>query len=891
MPEPAGLARRLGGLLPRRVRDALFTPALHDLRAEALQRGDTGGAARIVHALRVLLLFLDCLRVALVPASTPRPAGSRRPPSTRPELFSMMLTDVRQAASRLVRQPGFTAASVLTLALGIALSVAIFAVFEAVVLRPLPYPDGDEIVILNHRERATQATKQFIAAGDFADLVARRQALAELAMYQSMSMTVTGEGDPFRVPTLLVGPGMLDLLRFRPALGRAFQEAEHLEDAAPVIILGHRFWQEHFGADPAVVGRSVILQGEPRTVIGVAPEGFAFPPGATVDIVVPWWVFAEAPEQRKAAWYFAAGRLAPGHTAESATEDVARVAAWMEAEYPDQNVGSEYFVTPLRDQMVGNTKLALQLLLAAVLLVMLIACANVANLQLARALSRRKEISLQLALGSGWYRIVRQFLAESLVLAGLAGALGVTLATWGSRLLVALVPASIGAPGLDEVRLNGPVLAFAVGVAALAATVFGLASAAAVRAEGSGGALVTGGRASSGRAARRASATLVVAEVALALVLVIGTGLVMRTFDAVLAVDPGFRTEGVTYAQVSIPTDRYADPLARQAFHRTFTESLLAIPGVDAVGTAVVTPLTGNNWTAPFERMDQPVPPGERPPDVGWQTASGGWFEAMGVPLLSGRLFDERDGPDTPPVVIVSRSLEKRFFPEGSVIGHFVNVGGPEPAEIVGVVGDVRRASLTVAPREDLYLPVERNPQGQIGWFIHSTPADQPAVAAALRGALRSVEPDALLGSIRSMSERAQASAAVPNLLRWLLGVFSASALLLAATGIYGVTSYAVRQRTREIGTRMAVGATAGDILRMVLRDGASVAATGVALGLGVGLLASRALRSVLFGVSSADPLTLGTACALLFATALLASWLPARRAAALDAARTLSQP
>jgi putative ABC transport system permease protein len=400
--------------------------------------------------------------------------------------------------------------------------------------------------------------------------------------------------------------------------------------------------------------------------------------------------------------------------------------------------------------------------------------------------------------------------------------------------------------------------------------------------------LVTAGRSSMGRLARRATSALVMLEVALAVVLLTGAGLILRSFAGLLAVDPGFEYDRVMTMTVQLPPDRYADPMARSAFFERAFESMRAVPGVEEVGAAVVIPLTGNNWTMPFERPEHPVPPGERAPDVGWQVASGGFFRALQIPLVAGRLFGPQDRPGNPPVVIISEAIQERYFPNESAVGRQVKLG-QQTAEIVGVVGNIRRAGLNDQPRADMYLPFELNPGGQITLFAR-TSSDPADTHPALRSALRTAEPNTVFLNETSLAEFASESIRVTELLLWLLGVFSAAALLLAAIGIYGVMSYVVRQRVREIGTRMAVGATRQNILWLVLGQGIRIAAVGLAAGLALGLLAARSLRSVLYGVSATDPLTLGVATALLALTALFACLIPALRASAVDPARTVAQ-
>jgi predicted permease len=788
-----------------------------------------------------------------------------------------------------VREPAFTAAAVLTLALGVGANVAVFAVVEAVLLRPLPYADGERLVILNHRDVRTGITKEFIAIGDYVDLVERQTAFEDIVGYGTFRTTVTAEGEPWELRGLYAAPGMFELMRLRPVVGRGLEAEDSRPDAAPVMVLGHDVWQDRFGGDPSVVGRSVRVGRGERTIVGVAPQGFRFPPDATTDAIVPMPVPVAAPASRKSEWIFAVARLNAQHTTESGTANLAEISHQMERDHPDQNQGSTYYVVTLRDALVGSTRTALLLLLAAVAVVLLIACANVANLQLARSLARRRELAVRMALGAGRRRLTAMLLSESLALAIVAALVGVLFAQWGARALVALVPDSVRVPGLAEVRLDGSVLMFALALTIATTLVFGIVSAVTLRLEHAADVLVTAGRATMGRLARRATSGLVVVEVALAVVLLMGAGLILRSFAALLGIDPGFRHENVLTLQIGIPAERYADVTARSVYYERTFEALGGLPGVEAAGAAVVVPLTGNNWTAPFERAEHPVPAGERAPDVGWQVASGGFFEALRIPLLKGRLFDGRDRPGGAPVVIISESIERTYFPGENPVGRQIRLGNGT-AEIVGVVGDIRRAGLRDDPRADLYFPFEMNPtNNQITVFVR-TAGDPVAVVPSVQSAMRAIEPAVVFRQTRTLSDIAAESVRETELVLWLLSAFALCALVLAAVGIYGVMSYLVRQRTREIGTRMAVGATKRDILVLVMRHGVVVALAGIGSGVGLGLLAARSLRSILYGVTAADPPTLVAATLVLALTTLAACWLPALRAATVDPARTLTQ-
>ena len=494
---------------------------------------------------------------------------------------------------------------------------------------------------------------------------------------------------------------------------------------------------------------------------------------------------------------------------------------------------------------------------------------------------------MRMALGASRGQIASQLVAESLVLALLAGGVGVAAAYWGVPALVALVPATVTAPALADVGLNVGVLLFTLGLALATTMAFGLITAAGAMADRSGEALVAPGRVSASRGARRAATLLVVTEVALAVVLLIAAGLILRTSRQLLSVDPGFARAHVTAVDIALPAGIYATPAARQAFYARAFPAVRALPGVAAAG-AVVMPLTGNNWTSAFQRADQPLPPGERPPDVGWQNASGGFFDALRIPLKSGRVFDATDRPDSPPVVIISEAIERRFFPGDRAVGRRVRLGTAE-AEIVGVVGDIRRASLTDEPRADMYFPFERQPGGSTTLFVRMLESGTATDARTIVAALRAIEPKIVIGDITTLDRVAASSMAETTLALWLFGVFAAIALALAAIGVYGVMSYAVRQRSREIGMRVALGATRVDILWLVAKQGGLIALVGLALGVGGGLIAAQSMSAMLFQVSAADPRTLAWSIGVLAAALAVACYVPARRAARLDAARTLS--
>jgi putative ABC transport system permease protein len=878
MPE---FRRGLGRFLPRSAERELFHPSLEDLRAERR------GGFRL--QLAILMLWLDCWRVWATDSREQKPPIRRRSDTDflRPgTLADMLIQDFRRAFRLFRLEPGFSAAAILTLALGIGANTALFAVVEAVLLRPLPVADADTLVILKHRAVATGISKEFLAVGDLLDFRERLRTLEQIAAYANFQNTLLGDGEPMRVEGLSITPEGLTALRLQPEMGRLFEAADARQGAPPVIMISHDLWQSRFGSDPNILSRSIEIGVSRRLVVGVMPPGFQFPPGANTHVLVPLVLPATAPPQRQSGWIPAFGRLRPGETVASASAELAALASEFEARYPDQNRGTQYYAEPLRDALVGDSKRPLLLLLAAVGFVLLIACVNVGNLLLARSLARRQEMAVRTALGAAWTRLASQVLVEGLVLALAGCAAGVLIAWQLAPALAAMVPETARVPGLRDVGLNGSVVMFSIAASVIAALLFGGVACLSLASHEQRSALaVTRGTSMSG-GARRAAAGLVVAEIALAGILLVGAGLTLRSFANLIAVDPGFTTANVLVVQTVLPTARYPTQPARAAFYARAFETLEALPEIEHAGVASVTPLTGNNWTIPFERVDRPAPAGVKPPDVGWQASTGGYFQALRIPLLEGRLFDDRDASATIAPVIISQSIAREYFPNESPIGHRLRNGANE-TEIVGVVGDIRRAALTDRPRADMYLAFARFADA-FGTFFVRTTGDPEQALPVVRNALRSLEPNIIVMRARSMDEVASASTAVTQLAMRLLAGFAAVALTLAAVGIYAVMAYSVRRRTRELGTRVALGASRGDIIRLVMREGGAITVAGVLVGLTTALLAARSLSAVLFGVPPSDPWSIAAAAIILGLTAMAACYVPARRASRVDPARTL---
>lgn len=798
----------------------------------------------------------------------------------------MIAKQLRQAARSLRRDRGFTLATVATLGLGMGATLAVFSIVEAVLLRPLPYAAADRIVVFNHHDSRTGITKEYVGIGDVVDIGLRSRSFDAIGTFGQMEATITGLGDPFRIPALLVTSGASDALSVKTILGRGFNADDSRQGAGPVAIVGNRFWRERLGSDPAVVGRSLRISGTDVSVVGVAEAGWRFPPNADTDLILSQTMPAQAPAQRR-DWTQAVARLKRGVSVQAAGSEVAAIARQLETEFPATNQASQYLVLPLRDALVGSTKKALVLLFAAVGILMLIAWANVANLLFARSLGRRRDMAVRVALGANRGRVAAHVLAETALIAVCGAGIGLVVAQWGAKALVLLVPSTVSVPGLDVVRLNWPVVAFAFGLTILATFFFGGITASRARFTGLSSILSSGVRSSFSQSAQRTLSSIVSAEIAFAVLLLFGAGLVLRSFSALLAVDPGFSSDHVARVAIALPADRYATPEARKAVFDRIFDGVAAIPGVSALGTAAITPLTGNHWTHQLVLPSAPLAEGERPPEVGWQVASQGYFKALKIPLIEGRLFDQSDNPKSHPVVIVSDALAKRFFPNRSPVGQLVQQGNAT-AEIVGVVGSIRRGALSEEPSADMYLPFERQPSSQTMLFVRTT-GDPARAKSSIAQAIKAIEPAVLLDDARTLEEVAGLSLATSRLLLDLLMVFAVVALVLAAIGIYGVTAYSVEQRAREIGTRIALGAPKRDVYRLIFGRGAAIWVTGAAVGIGASLFASRVLTTVLYSTSTADPVVLLTVPAALLIVTLGACYIPARRAASVDPKTTLS--
>jgi putative ABC transport system permease protein len=793
-----------------------------------------------------------------------------------------LVQDVRYAIRLLLKRPGFAAVAILTLALGIGATTAIFTVVNAVLLSPLPFRDAARLVEVRIISKNGEGFP--LPDADFLAWRSQNQTSDAVAVYWASPATLTGEGAPDRIGGAAVTDRFFDVLGARPLLGRVFQEGDDKPGAAKLVVLGHGFWTRRFRADPGVVGRTVLLDGVSHTVIGVVPAGFRFP----LEDIDVWSTLTMNPPTRRGPYYTTGiARLKPGVDIAELRANLASVAAGLKRQYPAPDDWTIDAV-PLQDAIVGDVRQILYVLLGAVGFLLLIATANVANLLLARAATREREIAVRGALGAGRRRIVAQLLTESVVLAIVSGLVGLLLAASGTQGLLAMAPKGI--PRLDEVRMHVPVFLFALGVASICGVVFGLVPALRASRTPLVETLKDGGRGASGTSHRRVQRLLVVAEIALALVLSAGAGLMIRSFAELQRVSPGFDPGHLLTFEVALPRASYKDDAAVRRFYDALIQKLEAVPGVRSVGLTVSLPPNLLQVTDNFMVDGQVLPPNQSAPVGPVVMASDALFRTLGVPLIRGRVFDARDEAGGAPTVIVNDALARKYLNGVDAVGRHLRIGGPERPigptnpwmEIVGVVGDIKYSGLEAAPEPTYYMPYRQNPwNGQ--FVVIRTTSDPAALGSAAREAVAALDKDLPVARLRTMDDVMTASVAPPKFRTVLVTIFALVGLLLAAIGIYGVMAYAVTERTHELGVRIALGAERGDVVRLVLGEALVLAAAGVSVGLAGAFATTRLIQSLLFGVTTTDATTFAGISALLFLTALAASYLPTRRALRVD--------
>jgi putative ABC transport system permease protein len=812
-------------------------------------------------------------------------------------------SDARRAARSMVAHPAYTAAVVLTLGLGIGANTAIFSVVNAVLLRPLPYDDPSRLVMLWENDRNSGTVREPASVPDLIDFAARNHVFTGMVGMQPRALNFTprtsgGSADAQLLSGAAVTDGFLHTLGITPLRGRGFLPAESAPGGAPVVLISERLWRSRFAGSPAIIGQRVVLEDSSYTVVGVLPDGLelpSMPPGFTtlrsgVDVWLPLAATpTSSPRSRHDVVVIA--RLRAGATVAAAQREMAALAAQLEAEYPRDNDARGVFVEPLATSTVRDVRPALAVLLAAVGLVLLIACANVANLLLARTVSRRREVAVRLALGAGISRIAAQFFVESVLLSIFAAAVGVGIAALGLRALLALAPADL--PRLAGVSLDSRVLAFTLAIAVVLALVFGLLPAFVARGLDVQRTLrEEGGRGSSGaRASARIRGALVVLEVALSVMLVIGAALMIRSVWSLRSVDPGFQPEQLLEGLYQLPPSRYPQDFANYphwtrvlAFHRQLIERLESVPGVKSASVSASDPLhTG--FTNSFVIVGRESE-AESQPEIYVRSASPSYFATAGVGLLRGRMLTDGDDAAAPPVLLINEAGAKRFFPDSDPIGQHIQFWGAA-REIVGVVADEKFAGLASDTPPAVYPPLWQVPMASASLLVRTT-SDPAAAVAAVRREIRKLDPGIALSDVGTMGEALSRSIGKERFTMLLLGSFAALALLLAVIGVHGVLSYAVEQRRHEVGIRMALGAQRGTVLAMVVRQGLSLSLLGIVLGVLGALAVTRLLGALLFGVAPTDFATFALVVVVITLVAALASLLPARAATAIDPASSL---
>jgi putative ABC transport system permease protein len=836
---------------------------LADLHATAVRNGASDADARGK--------ALDTLNAASFLELSKRPRAR-----SRGTVF--MTRDLIYAVRGLRKKPLFTAAAVLTLALGIGANSAIFTVVNAVLLRPLPYPAPDRLMMLWTYNPRQGYDKDVSAYPNFDDWRRQSASFEAMSAYFDANFTLTQAGDPAQIEGAIVTPGFFETLGVAPALGRTFGAGE----AARVAILSHGLWQTRFGGDPAMVGRTVMLNSVSYEVLGVMPASFAHPEAAAVwTPLAPSERLAPLMQSRTAYWLQVVGRLKPGIDRRAAQSEMDMLASALERQYPDANAGIGVRLVPMREEIVGDVRQPLLLLFGTALLVLLIACANVANLLLARAASRQRELAIRTALGAGRRRLIAQLLTESLVLATVGGAAGLLLAAWGIQALPSLAPSDL--PRLTGIRVDTSVILYTSLASLVTGLVFGAAPALQGAAATAGEFLKERGRAESpGARGRRLRAAFAIAEVAVALVLVIGAGLLVRSFVAMNKVDLGFDPRGILAVRVELPRARYSQDAQITAFFNDLASRLRALPGVQSIGLGSSIVRAPQSSTLSVHGRPAQAP-NVRNLSVPYDSVTPEFFTTLRIPLRRGRLFTSADGPATPRVVVVNESLARRFFPDDDALGGRVTYDDPADAQarwltIVGIVADTRRGGVDREPRAELYYPLTQLPDRRM-YVLVRTSGDPLALvrpAQAQVWAIDSNQPTASVRSVEAILADAQANRRFTTL---LLGLFSIVALALAAIGIYGVIAYSTEQRVQEIGIRMALGASRTNVLTSVLKEAVMIGVGGLALGMAAALALTRFLSGLLFGVGARDPMTFVALPLGLLLVAVLAALIPATRA------------
>ncbi len=795
-----------------------------------------------------------------------------------------LLQDIRYGLRMLARNPGFTAVAIITLALGIGANTAIFSVVNAVLLRPLSFPEPGRLVSVYESKPSAGIEQSVASPPNFFDWRDQNHVFSSIAAYTPNPIALTERGEAQRIVAVLASPSLFPTLQVEPFLGRSFLEEEGQRGHDYEVILSHQLWQTRFGGDKNIVGQKARLDGESYTIVGVMPAGFQFPLSGA-DVWIPLSFPENVATQRGAHYLNTIARLKPGVSLEQAKQELNTIGGRLALAYPKTNKGSTATVAGFRDSLVGDVRPALLILLAAVGLVVLIACTNITNLLLARSNERKHEVAIRTALGAAPRRLVRQLLTESLLISLGGGLSGLLLAMWGIQAIVKFGPRDI--PRLDAIGMDGPVLAFTAGLAVLTGLIFGVIPALRASRTDLNESLKTGIRSVGSSEKGRLRGALVAGELALSLVLLTGAGLLVRSFLRVTHVDPGFDVSHVLIFDLSLPDAAYPDGPHIAQFADRLVDRLKALPQVQSAGTVFPRPLSAEPFNSTFSIKGEPPSPEGEERSVQMRVVSVDYFRTMQIPLIKGRAFDASDRRDSPHVVLLTQEGERKFFPGGNAIGKEISLharAGPDKigGEIVGVVGNAHYQGLDVDPPPDVYALIDQASVGEMSVVVH-TLGDPANLAPAVREQVHAADKNLPLSDLSSLKDLMAASLAQRRFYMLLLGLFATVALSLAAVGVYGVMAYTVSRRTQEIGVRLALGAPRERVLAMVLAQSARVVAVGLAAGLVVTAVVSRLLSRLLFGITAGDPFTFLGALLLLAVIALCATYVPARRASKVD--------
>jgi putative ABC transport system permease protein len=812
-------------------------------------------------------------------------------------LEEAMFHDLRFGLRLLLKNPGFTLIAVLTMALGIGANTAIFSVVNAVLLNPLPFPEPERLIRIYGHFLATSQDSMRASVPEFTDYKRQAKSFDDIAGYDDLSANLTPvAGEPERVEALVVTPELFSVLNVAPQAGRVFLPEEAQEGHDDVVLISNGLWRRRFGADPTAVGQNVIVNGRNHTVIGIMPEGFAFP--QRTELWKPLWFPADQYDQQRRGnrGIEVIARLQRGVSLAAAQAEMDHLAAQLTQQYPRnyESRGWRIGVVSLLDDYVGEARRGLLVLLGAVAFVMLIACANVANLSLTRGTARRQEIAVRLALGASRARITRQLLIESVMLALGGGIAGLLLSSWGAGLLLRLAPDDL--PRIHEVRVDGQVLAFTFGVSLITGILFGLIPALASSNPDLNLTLKEGGRGGTGTAKRqRLRGAFVITEIALALVLLAGSGLILKSFWRLQRIDPGFNPDGVLTMRMLLPFETYEKAAQRGAFYKRVLESIRSAPGVETVSATSGVPLTQAGSSGTISGENSAVGPADLPVEAEWRWVTPDYFKAIGTTLISGRDFTEADGAGAPLVAVIDESFAQRYYPGEDPLGKRIKRGRLDSTRpwltIIGVVRNVHSRRLDSTSGVQVYFPFYQDPTAyNMSLVIRTNVGDPLALSGTVRAAIQSLDNNQPVYDVFSLRQIVGNSMAQRRFAMLLMSIFAAVALVLAAVGIYGVMSYSVAQRTHEMGIRIALGAQTKDVLKLIIRQGMTITVIGLAVGLVAALLLTRLLETLLFGISATDWVTYIEIASLLTAVALIACYLPAYRASRVDPMIALRQ-